>query len=65
MKLPGKNESLTTIPRPLYNPSNEWEASIKADWGNSSVYTDKAPNWFSRIIFKWFLDIHWRKIAKD
>jgi len=49
----------------LYDhPKPNWEICFGEDWYALTIsqYWKSPPNWFQRLMAKWILGIHWRKV---
>jgi hypothetical protein len=45
----------------LYVPKHQWQWCLNGDW-QTIFNSAKSPNAFNRLMQKWILGIHWRKI---
>ena len=56
-----KQEGGWTIKAP---PRPNWEWCLGGDWHACTfqLYYRTPPNWFHRLMQRWLLGIHWRKI---
>jgi len=41
-----------------------WAWCFNGDWHSLTVQTESAPCWFHRLMQRWVLGIHWRKIKE-
>lgn len=44
-------------------PTHQW--CIHGDWHSMTVNVFSQPHWLGRILQKYLLDIHWRKIDEN
>jgi hypothetical protein len=45
-------------------PEPEWEWCLGGNWFALTVRpSGKVPNWFHRLMLRWCLGIHWRRVT--
>ena len=45
-------------------PEPEWEWCLGGNWSLTVRPSGKVPNWFHRLMLRWCLGIHWRRIPR-
>jgi len=57
-----REEVSRLISATLYVPKYQWQWCLNGEWNSVVFNVVSAPNAFNRLMQKWILGIHWRKI---